>query len=241
LKIGRHRVRPRFFVILVALLAILGGCMYDKQAQRGQAGTTAGTIQEERTVYGYEEAQGRRTAFTGTGTDAEGTGLLEPNSQGEPGTMSEGGRSRPTEPGNSQSVEEARSGPVSVSRGSSRWDTGDHINAGIFTVTAYTAGYESTGKRPGDKGYGEPAISGSKYADFEKVIAKKDHTIAADWEVLPPGTKVLIEGLSGTYVVEDKGAVVRGKHIDLYIPDLQEAKAWGVQRRKIIILEMGVL
>lgn len=240
MKIGKYRVRARAFIILAALL-VLGGFIYDEQAQGGTAGQTPGTVQEERTVYGYGETQGRRDTITGTGTGTERTGLLEPDSKGKPGTIPEGSRSRLTEPGNSQGVKEARSLPVSVSRGSSRRDNGGRINAGTFTVTAYTAGYESTGKRPGDKGYGQPAISGSKYADFEKVTVKKDHTIAADWEVLPPGTKVLIEGLSSVYVVEDKGAAIKGKHIDLYIPDLQEAKDWGVQRRNIIILEMGVL
>lgn len=213
--------------------------MYDKQAQGGQTGTTPGTIFTERKVYGNEAGQGRRDTITGTDAGAEGTGLLQGRSGSGEVTIPESLTDRLKEPGNSQAVKAAGSRPVSVSRGGTGRYSRDFDNGILFKVTAYTAGYESTGKRPGDKGYGEPAISGSKYSDFEKVTVKKDHTIAADWEVLPPGTKVLIEGLSAVFVVEDKGGAIRGKHIDLYTPELENALDWGVQYRRIIILEMG--
>lgn len=99
-----------------------------------------------------------------------------------------------------------------------------------YKITAYTAGYESTGKRPGDKGYGI-TYSGMAVTEYK--------TIAADLDVLPLGTKIVIEGINAVFVVEDKGGAVRGKHIDMYVPDLQDAQEWGVQYRRIIILEMG--
>ncbi len=94
----------------------------------------------------------------------------------------------------------------------------------VFKITAYTAGYESTGKRPGHPDYGKTA-SGA--------MVKLNHTIAADWKVLPKGTVVRIEGLNYQYVVEDKGGGVNGKHIDLYVATESEAKEWGVKRRKV--------
>jgi 3D (Asp-Asp-Asp) domain-containing protein len=112
---------------------------------------------------------------------------------------------------------------VTLSRGS------DSCNSqlGTFLVTAYTAGRESTGKHLGDKGYSVTATG---------TIAHEGHTISADWSVLPPGTIVEIEGLSGYYVVEDKGSGIQGKHIDLFIPDLKAALEWGRQYREVRII-----
>lgn len=100
----------------------------------------------------------------------------------------------------------------------------------VFTITAYTAGYESTQKKKGEPGYGITA-TGTTVAE--------GRTIAADWGVLPPGTVVTIEGLQGQYVVEDKGGGVNGNHIDLFITDLDRAKKWGRQERKVRIIEWG--
>ena len=102
---------------------------------------------------------------------------------------------------------------------------------GNFTITAYTAGYESTQKKKGEKGYGVTATG---------TDVKEGRTIAADWAVLPPGTVVEIEGLEGTYVVEDRGGGVDGNHIDLYIESLLRAKDWGRQERSVWVVEWGV-
>jgi len=99
---------------------------------------------------------------------------------------------------------------------------------GIFKVTAYTAGPESTGKSPGDPLYGITATG---------VYVTENHTIASDWEFLPPGTRVMIDGLTHVYTVEDCGGAVKGKHLDLYIEDLEEALEWGVREREVWIIE----
>jgi 3D (Asp-Asp-Asp) domain-containing protein len=56
--------------------------------------------------------------------------------------------------------------------------------------------------------------------------------------VLPPGTRVYIEGV-GERVVEDRGGAVKGKHIDLYIEDLDAALEWGRQKRDLYVIEWG--
>ncbi|MNH75620.1 Cell wall-binding protein YocH precursor [compost metagenome] len=100
----------------------------------------------------------------------------------------------------------------------------------LYTLTSYTAGYESTGKRPGDKGYGITA-SGKR--------VKEGRTIAADPKVLPLGTKVYIDGI-GERVVEDTGSAIKKNKIDVYIADLDKALEFGVKRNvKVKILEMG--
>ncbi|MFA1820576.1 3D domain-containing protein [Virgibacillus oceani] len=99
---------------------------------------------------------------------------------------------------------------------------------GEFTITAYTAGYESTGKHPDDPAYGITATG---------TTVQEGRTIAADWNVLPPGTQVEIEGFEGTFTVEDKGGAINGKHIDVYMPDLDEAISWGKRKRNVTVVE----
>lgn len=115
-----------------------------------------------------------------------------------------------------------------VDRGSNR--TSSITSIGTYTITAYTAGYESTGKTPSHPAYGITA-SGVK--------VRENHTIAADWTILPPGTTLKIEGLPHIYTVEDRGSAIKGNRLDIYIADLEAALKWGVQERKVIILEMG--
>lgn len=102
---------------------------------------------------------------------------------------------------------------------------------GVFSITAYTAGYESTQKKKGEKGYGITATG---------TTVQEGRTIAADWDVLPPGSVVQIEGLDGTYTVEDRGGGVKGNHIDLYIASLFKAQEWGRQKRSVWVVEWGV-
>lgn len=97
----------------------------------------------------------------------------------------------------------------------------------IFEVTAYSNHEESTGKNPSDKGYGITA-SGRK--------TKEGVTIAADWRVLPEGTRVLIEGV-GVREVHDKGGAIKGKKIDLYFESEEEAINFGRKKMKIRVLE----
>lgn len=103
----------------------------------------------------------------------------------------------------------------------------DFTPIGEFKITAFTAGYESTGKTPDHPDYGVTA-SGNK--------VKENHTIASDWDVLPPGTIVYIEDV-GIRTVEDRGGKVKGNHIDLYIEGLDEALEWGVQYKEVWIIE----
>lgn len=91
---------------------------------------------------------------------------------------------------------------------------------GNFTLTAYTAGPESTGKRPGDPGYGITA-SGAK--------VKSGVTVAADPRIIPMGSTVYIDGI-GTRVVQDTGGAIKGHRIDVYIPDLSKARQFGVKK-----------
>ena len=55
--------------------------------------------------------------------------------------------------------------------------------------------------------------------------------VAADPTVLPLGTVIRVAGLSrrynGTYTVMDTGSRIRGRRLDLYVPDCAEAVRFG--------------
>lgn len=88
------------------------------------------------------------------------------------------------------------------------------------TLTAYTAGFESTGKTPSHPAYGITS-SGAK--------VKENHTIAVDPDVIPMGSLVYIEGV-GIRKAEDTGSAIKGARIDVYIPDLKTAQKFGVKK-----------
>ena len=100
-------------------------------------------------------------------------------------------------------------------------------NGTPFTVTAYTAGYESTGKKPEDPGYGITA-SGT--------YVKEDRTLAC-----PPslsfGTKVHISALDETFICEDRGSAITNGRLDVYIQDLGDALEFGVKELQVEILD----
>src|SRR5947209_858385 len=67
-------------------------------------------------------------------------------------------------------------------------------------------------------------------------------TVAADRAVLPLNSHIRIYGAgrySGDYTVEDTGGKVDGHHIDVYMPSRAEAKKFGRQRVKVVVLKYG--
>ena len=67
-------------------------------------------------------------------------------------------------------------------------------------------------------------------------------TVAADRKILPLNRRIRVYGAgqySGEYTVEDTGGKVDGHHIDLYMPSKAEAKAFGRQRVKVLVLSYG--
>lgn len=101
-------------------------------------------------------------------------------------------------------------------------------------ATGYTAGYESTGKRPNHPQYGI-TYSGVKVRRDKDTIS----TIAADLKVFPLGTILYIPGY-GYGVVADKGSAIKGKKIDLYFKTTKQVfKEWGKKEVEVQVIRKG--
>ncbi|MCU9612811.1 3D domain-containing protein [Caldibacillus lycopersici] len=99
-------------------------------------------------------------------------------------------------------------------------------------ATGYTAGYESTGKNPGDPSYG---------ITYSGVKVKRDlySTIAADTDVFPIGTILFIPGY-GYGVVADTGSAINGNKIDLYFETVDDVyEQWGKKEVEVFVVEVG--
>lgn len=105
------------------------------------------------------------------------------------------------------------------------------ISLGEYRLTAYCGCSKCCGKwgenRPLD-GSGKPIVYTANMS-----IAKEGVTIAADINILPYGTKVIIDGHE--YIVQDKGGVINGNRIDIYFESHQDALNFGVQYKEIYI------
>ncbi|MEK3884166.1 3D domain-containing protein [Paenibacillus sp. PL2-23] len=99
-------------------------------------------------------------------------------------------------------------------------------------ATGYTAGVESTGKRPGHPGYG---------ITYSGVKVRRDQvsTIAADPKLFPIGTLLFIPGY-GYGVVADTGSAIKGNRIDLYFDTISEVyEQWGKRKVEVQVLRRG--
>jgi len=98
----------------------------------------------------------------------------------------------------------------------------------VFKATAYCPCEKCCGK------WAKNRPNGIVYTANGKV-AKEGETIAADWDVLPPGTQVEIQGI-GTRKVQDRGGAIRGNRIDIYFETHGQALKFGVQEVRLRIM-----
>lgn len=131
-----------------------------------------------------------------------------------------------TEPQNAI-IEEGIRDILVTSRGDIRFK-----KAVYMTATAYDATYESTGKRPGDKGYGITR-SGTHV---------RPGVVAVDPGVIPLGTKLFVKSLDaspdyGFASAEDTGGAIKGNKIDLYFESPEDVRKYGKRKVIVYILE----
>lgn len=89
------------------------------------------------------------------------------------------------------------------------------------TATAYTADCEG--------------CSGITYNGTDLNKNPDAKVIAVDPNVIPIGSKVHVEGY-GDAIAADIGSAIKGKRIDVFIPNLSKAKQWGTQTVDVKIL-----
>ena len=93
----------------------------------------------------------------------------------------------------------------------------DYRSLGEFVITHYCACEKCTIDGDGITATGTKATEG--------------RTIAADPDVLPMGTIVIIEG--HTYTVEDVGGAIKGRRIDIFMDSHEEALKAGVRTAEV--------
>ncbi len=105
------------------------------------------------------------------------------------------------------------------------------VSLGEYRLTAYCGCSKCCGKwgenRPTDAN-GKPIVYTAN-----QTIAKEGVTVAADINVLPYGTKIIIDGHQ--YIVQDRGGSIQGNRIDIYFESHQAALEFGVQYKEIFI------
>lgn len=90
---------------------------------------------------------------------------------------------------------------------------------GTFKLTAYCPCAKCCGKTDGI------TYTGTK--------ATPDRTVAVDPNVIPLGSTLYING--SAYVAEDIGGAIKGNRIDVFFPDHNTAKHFGVQYAEVTI------
>ena len=97
---------------------------------------------------------------------------------------------------------------------------------GTFKLTAYCSCEKCCGKwaslRSDGRVYGASGVE-----------LKAGRSIAVDTSVIPYGTTVKINGTE--YVAEDCGGCVKGKHIDIYFDNHEEAVEFALQYAEVFI------
>lgn len=118
-------------------------------------------------------------------------------------------------------------GTITASRGDKLYYT----KSFSVRATAYSAGYASTGKNPGDYGYGRTATGTSVRRSSDGYSS-----IAVDPRVIPLGTRLYVEGY-GLAIAEDTGGGIKGNSIDVFFNSESQALSWGVRWLTVYILK----
>lgn len=105
----------------------------------------------------------------------------------------------------------------------------------VMRASAYDLSYESTGKVPGDWGYGITKMG----------TQARPGIVAVDPRIIPLGSHLYIESGDGFRdygfaTAEDTGGAIKGNKIDLFVADHDFAKQFGVRYVKVYILDEPV-
>lgn len=94
------------------------------------------------------------------------------------------------------------------------------ISLGMFTVTGYC---------------GCEICSGGHTLTYSGTVPTPEHTLAADMDRFPAGTRLRIEDI--IYTVEDRGSGVQGDIVDIFYGSHEEALAKGTYTAEVFLIE----
>lgn len=131
---------------------------------------------------------------------------------------------------------------------------------GVFSALLFVALVERASTSPVEHGLQGPVAPGPPYKRVHVVttgyhcppcdVGMEDDGLTASNKPVRPGicaadtrfydfgTRFFVPGY-GPCVVEDRGAKVRGRHLDLYFPSREQAKQWGRQIKEVWLLLDG--
>lgn len=92
---------------------------------------------------------------------------------------------------------------------------------GSYRITGYCPCYQCS------EGWGRKTATGA--------TARANHTIAVDPNVLPYGSKVMINGI--VYTAEDRGGGVKGKHIDIFVDNHSQTYRVGAPSQEVFLVQ----
>jgi Uncharacterized protein conserved in bacteria len=112
--------------------------------------------------------------------------------------------------------------------------TTELVSLGEFRITAYC----HCEKYCGDWSKDRPTSEDGKLLVYTASgdLAVEGVTIAADTNILPFGTEIIIDGKK--YIVQDRGRVIKNNRIDVYFENHQDALEFGVQYKEIFTERM---
>lgn len=142
--------------------------------------------------------------------------------------------------------------------------TQTNLVSGKTAITKTAAATATTSKSIGRDKHGMPTyadasrvryVRATAYSHMEREVGApgrknaagtilkygKVRSAAADWSVLPLGTKFKIKGQPNyTYVVDDYGSALVGTNtVDIFKPTLRGMRSWGTRKIEITIVQMG--
>ena len=97
----------------------------------------------------------------------------------------------------------------------------EKLSLGTFTLTAYDACIQCCGKTDG--------------ITATRTRAQTGRTIAVDPNIIPYGSKVMING--HVYTAEDTGSAIKGKKIDIFMDTHEEATIFGLRHAEVFLVK----
>ncbi len=127
--------------------------------------------------------------------------------------------------------------------GNQGWSAGNYLQPKSDPTPAPQASPERSAtpsSRGGERGYHSFVALVTGYSVQGRTASGSPTqwgVVAVDPSVVPLGSKIQIDGFSDVFVAADTGGAVKGNWIDIYFPNPSDAFNFGMQARRVTILD----